>query len=79
MKIQYFSSKNFSEHSGHTSIFTVQTKETFSISSSALTRVTCSDTNQWGRLEVFDYGVVSDWQVQLVAAQDEPVVDGVAH
>lgn len=36
-------------------------------------------TNQWGRLEVSDDGVVSDWQVELVATQDEAVVDGVTH
>lgn len=44
-----------------------------------MSRVPSSDTDQWGRLEVLDDGVVSDWQVQLVAAQDEAVVDGVAH
>lgn len=37
------------------------------------------DTNQWGRFEVFNDGVLSDWQVELVATQDEPVVDGVSH
>lgn len=42
-------------------------------------RVSTSDTNQWGRLEVLDDGVVSDRQVQLVSAQNEAVVDGVAH
>lgn len=44
-----------------------------------MTTVPCLDTNQWGWLEVSDDGVVSDWQVELVAAQDEAVVDGVAH
>lgn len=44
-----------------------------------MSRAPCLDTNQWGRLEVSDDGVVSDWQVELVAAQDEAVVDGVAH
>lgn len=37
------------------------------------------DTNQRGRFEVFDDGVLSHWQVELVATQDEPVVDGVSH
>lgn len=37
------------------------------------------DTHQWGRFEVSDDGVLSDWQVELVAAQDEPMVDGVSH
>lgn len=37
------------------------------------------DTNQWGRFEVFNDGILSDWQVELVATQDESVVDGVSH
>lgn len=79
MQMKYIFNRNFSEHSGHTGIFGIQKRETFSITSSSMNRVPCSDTNQWGRLEIFDDGVVSDWQVQLVAAQDKPVVDGVAH
>lgn len=39
----------------------------------------CSPSHQWGWFKVFDDGVFSDWQVQLVATQDEPVVDGVSH
>lgn len=38
-----------------------------------------TDPYQWGRFKVFDYGVLSDWQVELVATQDEPVVDGVSY
>lgn len=70
MQIQYFSTGIFSERSGQSSIFAIQNKGMFSITSSSMNRVPWSDTNQWGGLEVFDDGVVSDWQVQLVAAQD---------
>lgn len=37
------------------------------------------DTHQGGRFEVFDDGVLSDRQVELVATQEEPMVDGVSH
>lgn len=37
------------------------------------------DTYQWGRFEVFEDGVLSDWQVELVATEDETMVDGVSH
>lgn len=36
-------------------------------------------TDQSCRLEVFDDGVLSDWQMELIPTQNEPVVDGVAH
>lgn len=36
-------------------------------------------TDQSRRLEVFDDGVLSDWQMELIPAENEPVVDGVAH
>lgn len=36
-------------------------------------------TDQSSRLQVFDDGVLSDWQMELIATQNEPVVDGVAH
>lgn len=34
---------------------------------------------QWSWFKVFNNGVFSHWQVELVATQDEPVVDGVSH
>lgn len=37
------------------------------------------NTNQRSRFEIFDDGVLSDRQVQLVPTQDEPMVDGVSH
>lgn len=36
-------------------------------------------THQSRRLEVFDDRVLSDRQMKLIPAQNEPVVDGVAH
>lgn len=36
-------------------------------------------TDQSRRLEVFDDGVLSDWQMELIPTQNEPVVDGVTH
>lgn len=36
-------------------------------------------TDQRCRFEVFDDGVLPDWQMELIPTQNEPVVDGVSH
>lgn len=37
------------------------------------------ESYQWIRFKVFNDGVISHRQVELVATQDEPVVNGVSH
>lgn len=38
-----------------------------------------TESYQWIRFKVFDNGVFSHRQVELIATQDEPVVNGVSH